>query len=229
VGNVASPVYEREDSSFGNRAVDVSYDYVLSKPLTRAEILTSRIGELSPNPFKGFMGTNYRIQSQELVSLLDELIRDRLVAKAVQQNVSTIIDVQRGLDTSIKAAERETARQLADFLSTMNPTAFEWLIRVLLLKLGYSEIVVTRPSNDGGVDLRAKLVVAGITNIETAVQVKRTNSVGRPTVQNLRGSLTAHETGLLVTSGTFTAGAIEEAREAESADGCRFEQLSPRN
>jgi restriction endonuclease Mrr len=39
--------------------------------------------------------------------------------------------------------------------------------------------------------------------------------VGAPVVQNLRGALSAHEAGLLVTSGQFTAGAIAEAKDPQ--------------
>jgi restriction system protein len=95
----------------------------------------------------------------------------------------------------------------------MDPTAFEWLVRAVLARLGYADIEVTKPSNDGGVDLRARLVAKGVTNIKTAVQAKRTASVSRPVVQNLRGSLSAHESGLLVTSGHFTDSAEREAQE----------------
>jgi len=54
-------------------------------------------------------------------------------------------------------------------------------------------------------------------NIETAVQAKKTQSVGRPVVQNLRGALSAHESGLPVTSGNFTDVAEEEARDLTKA------------
>jgi restriction system protein len=53
--------------------------------------------------------------------------------------------------------------------------------------------------------------------IQTCIQVKRQKTVGRPVVQNLRGSLGAHETGVLVTSGEFTADAGEEAEDASKA------------
>jgi restriction system protein len=49
--------------------------------------------------------------------------------------------------------------------------------------------------------------------IRTCIQVKRQQSVGAPVVQNIRGSLSAHEAGLLVTSGQFTSGAIAEAND----------------
>lgn len=83
----------------------------------------------------------------------------------------------------------------------------------LLLKLGYKNVDVTKQSGDGGVDVRATLVAGGVANMRTCIQVKRHQTVGRPIVQNVRGSLSAHEAGLLVTSGRFTEDAREEAKD----------------
>ena len=78
--------------------------------------------------------------------------------------------------------------------------------------------------------LSIALLANGVTDIRTAVQAKRTVSVGRPAVQNLRGSLSAHESGLLVTSGRFTDEAKQEAREPTKVpialiDGSRLVDL----
>ncbi len=120
---------------------------------------------------------------------------------------------QRDLDAAIKRVRQQTANELRNHISRMDYTAFEWLVRALLLKLGYTNVEVTKHSGDGGVDVRALLVASGVANIQTCIQAKRQQSVGRPVVQNLRGSLSAHEAGLLVTSGNFSREAIEEAKE----------------
>ena len=216
VGHVISPVYDRGESEFGTRAVDVSYDDIVEPPLTRQEIGASWIGSLAFNPFARFMGTNFRIGDGAISATLDELLKGRLRA-ASGEPPPPVIDIQRGLDSAIKGAQREVGRELSSHIASMDPTTFEWLIRALLMELGYSDIIVTKASNDGGIDLRAKLIAGGIANIKTAVQVKRTKSVGRPVVQNLRGSLSAHETGLLVTSGSFTEGAEAESQDLTKA------------
>jgi restriction system protein len=104
-------------------------------------------------------------------------------------------------------------RQVAD----MDPTAFGWLIKALLIKLGYTNAEVTKQSGDGGIDVTATLVAGGITNIQTAIQAKRTKSVGRPVIQALRGSLRAHQTGLVITSGRFADNAFEDASDPGKA------------
>src|SRR5918912_3716413 len=51
IGRVESPVYER-DSSFGRYCVDVVFDYLVTPPVTRPEILDQK--NLSAfGPFKG--------------------------------------------------------------------------------------------------------------------------------------------------------------------------------
>jgi restriction system protein len=100
----------------------------------------------------------------------------------------------------------------------MDPIAFEWLTRRLFVKLGYHEVTVTKQSGDGGIDVRATLAAAGVTKIPISLQVKRQKSpVGRPIVQNLRGSLGPHELGILITSGGFSQEAISDAEDGKKA------------
>jgi restriction system protein len=66
--------------------------------------------------------------------------------------------------------------------------------------------------------------------MQTCIQVKRQQTVGRPIVQNIRGSLSAHEAGLLVTSGYFTDEAREEANDPRKVpialiDGLKLTEL----
>lgn len=161
------------------------------------------------------MGTNARLPDAGIVAALDEALKGRLVPLSSSLPRSDrVADSQLDLDKAIKNARHQAENALAAYISEMEPYAFELLIKVLLTALAYTDIVVTKQSNDGGIDIRANLAVGGITSIKTAVQVKRTKSVGRPVVQSLRGSLSAHESGLLITSGRFTEGAELEAREA---------------
>lgn len=121
-------------------------------------------------------------------------------------------------DREVKVANREVERQLREHISVMDATVFEWLIRLLFLKLGYRIDRDPKRGADGGIDVRATLVVAGgIGGIRTCIQVKRQPSVGRPDVQKLRGALGVHETGVLVTSGEFANAAVEEAKDNSKA------------
>lgn len=110
-----------------------------------------------------------------------------------------------------KHNERVRAQLLAE-LHEMDPKAFEELIGRLLEALGFEDVEVTNFYGDAGVDVRGTLSVGGVTNVRTAIQVKRkAQSVGAPLVQQLRGSLSTHERGLIITVGHFTAKAAAEA------------------
>ena len=212
VGHVTSPVYERE-SSFGRYCVDVTFDYKVLPPLTRPEALENDILN-KLGPFKWAMGTNFVIQDPAITAELDRMLVGRLISIARNKELNPNAQVsQESLDAAIKQAKRETSHKVRKYIEQMDPTAFEWLVRALLLKLGYKNVDVTKQSGDSGVDLRATLVARGVANMRTCIQVKRHQTVGRPIVQNLRGSLSAHEAGLLVTSGRFTEDAREEAQD----------------
>ena len=217
VGRVSSPVYEREAGEFGRHAVDVAYDFRVEPPLTRLAIAALKNRMSTAPAFMGFMGTNLRLLDSEMVAELDDAIRSRLVAISAAAPSSNAVATQLDLDKAIKSARRATASELHEHVAAMHPTAFEWLVRALLVAIGYIDVEVTKQSGDGGIDVRATLVAGGIAHIATAVQVKRTKTVMAPVVQNLRGSLSAHESGLLITSGRFTEGARIEAREPNKA------------
>lgn len=104
--------------------------------------------------------------------------------------------------------------RLRALLTEMDPKEFEHLIGRLLGALGFTAIEVTQFHGDKGVDLRATLTVGGITDVRTAIQVKRwSNNVQAPQVRELRGGLGPHDRGLVITTAGFSPGAIEEAIE----------------
>ena len=97
-------------------------------------------------------------------------------------------------------------------LSELDPQAFEHLIGALLSSLGFEEVLVTKYSGDGGIDVRATLTVGGVTDVKTAVQVKRwAKNIAGKTVRELRGGLGPHERGLIITLSDFTPDAQQEA------------------
>lgn len=112
------------------------------------------------------------------------------------------------------AQHNKTVRQaLHEQLGSMSPKDFEALVGRLLVALGFEDAEVTQYSGDGGVDVRGTLVVGGVIRIRMAVQAKRyKNNIQSPVVQQVRGSLGAHDQGLIITTSDFSAGAREEAQ-----------------
>ena len=116
-----------------------------------------------------------------------------------------------GLLAQITQYNAGVARDLHVRLMAMTPTEFELLVGTLLDKMGFA-VTVTNPTADGGVDVYGTLAVGGTMGLNMAVQVKRwKNNVRSPEVQKLRGSLTVHEQGLIVTTSGFSKGAVTEA------------------
>jgi len=113
--------------------------------------------------------------------------------------------------------------QVADILFNMDAYAFEKLAQRLLRECGFSEVRVTKKSGDGGIDGTGKLRIQGIFSFNVAFQCKRyKGKVGAPEIRDFRGSLDQNiEKGVLITTGSFT----QDAREEASSPGKRVIDL----
>jgi len=122
-----------------------------------------------------------------------------------------------GLAYQIEEHNREVRKKLHRQLQKMLPDAFEDLIGRLLAEIGFEKVQVTGRQGDGGIDVRGTLVVGEVIRTRMAVQVKRwKNNVQAPTVQQVRGSLGAHEQGLIITTSDFSSGARTEAERPDA-------------
>ncbi len=102
----------------------------------------------------------------------------------------------RGLVFEIEQHNKKVRQALHKSLLAMKPAEFEELIGRLLAEIGFEDIEVTKRTGDGGIDVRGTLVVGEVIRTKMAVQVKKwktKNRVQAPIVQQVRGSLGAHE------------------------------------
>jgi restriction system protein len=138
--------------------------------------------------------------------------------RRVSRGVFALAEAQPGdIGQRIESLNRKTRADLRKRLLGMPPDRFEALISELLIAIGFEEatVEVTRYSGDGGVDVRGVLNAGGVTQVNAAVQAKRwKRNVQARTVRELRGSLTAHEQGIIITTSDFSSGARKEAEEA---------------
>ena len=97
-------------------------------------------------------------------------------------------------------------------LLEMPPEAFERLTQRLLLEAGFRDVEVVGKSGDGGLD-GVGVYRLSLVSFPIYFQSKRyKGSVSASTVRDFRGAMAGRgEKGLLVTTGTFTRGAREEA------------------
>lgn len=122
-----------------------------------------------------------------------------------------------GLAFEIEQHNRKVRQALRKRLLEMKWEEFEELIARLLAEMGFEEIEMTGPSGDGGIDVRGTLVVGDVIRTRMAVQVKKwKRNVQAPVVQQVRGSLGAHEQGLIITTSDFSPGARKEAARPDA-------------
>lgn len=139
-----------------------------------------------------------------------------------------------GLAYQIAQHNREVRHALRKRLLALNPKEFEEMVGILLVEMGFEDIRVIGRSGDGGVDVRATLVVGDVVRIRMAVQAKKWrigNNVQAPDVQRVRGSLGTHDQGLIITTSDFSPGARTEAERADAVpvalmNGEQFATLS---
>ncbi len=103
--------------------------------------------------------------------------------------------------------------QLIDLMRQLPPAGFERLSQRLLREAGFSQVVVTGKSNDGGIDGYGTLQVNPLVSFKVLFQCKRyANSVSSPDIRNFRGAMAGRaDKGIIITTGTFTTEALREA------------------
>jgi restriction system protein len=103
--------------------------------------------------------------------------------------------------------------RLLDILLKLPPSGFERLAQRLLREAGFSQVVVTGKSNDGGIDGHGTLMVNPLVSFRVLFQCKRyAGAVSSPDVRNFRGAMQGRaDKGIIITTGSFTADAIREA------------------
>ena len=122
-----------------------------------------------------------------------------------------------GVHAQIHGQNQEVRTRLLNQVRERSPEEFEKLVELLLVKTGFTDVEVTPRGADGGIDVRGTLVVGDVVGVRMAVQAKRwQGKVGAPIVQQVRGSLGAHEQGLIITTSDFSQEARREAARADA-------------
>lgn len=107
--------------------------------------------------------------------------------------------------------------EVIDLLLKLPPAGFERLSQRLLREAGFTQVVVTGSSGDGGIDGYGTLQINPLVSFKVLFQCKRyTKSVSPSHVRDFRGAMAGRaDKGIIITTGTFTA----EARREASRDG----------
>lgn len=104
-----------------------------------------------------------------------------------------------------------------DVLLALPPAGFERLAQRLLRESGFTQVVVTGQTGDGGIDGYGTLQVNPLVSFKVLFQCKRyAKSVSPSHVRDFRGAMSGRaDKGIVITTGTFTA----EARREATRDG----------
>jgi restriction system protein len=134
----------------------------------------------------------------------------RFVQDASRKNAASISN-ENDLDSG--EAELTWRDELLQTLLTIDPSAFERLVQRLLRESGFIQVEVTGRSGDGGVDGKGIMRLGGLLSFHVIFQCKRyRDSVGPSYVRDFRGAMVGRaDKGLLITTGTFTRSAEQEA------------------
>ncbi|MGK2900325.1 MAG: restriction endonuclease [Burkholderiaceae bacterium] len=108
---------------------------------------------------------------------------------------------------------KDYREEVLNTLLALPPAGFERLSQRLLREAGFTQVVVTGQSGDGGIDGYGLLQVNPLVSFKVLFQCKRyAKSVSPSQVRDFRGAMSGRaDKGIVITTGTFTAEAKREA------------------
>lgn len=167
----------------------------------------------------------------QINAYVDKVLSKRDTEKKTQKkyisHTENIIEStpQERLYSSFDSIRQTVFDEILDTILTKNPLEFEKLVVQLLQKMGYGgEIknsgLVTKASNDGGIDGIIKEDVLGLGRIH--IQAKRyakDNTVSRGEIQGFVGALAVAQSnkGVFITTSKYSKGALEYAENLNGA------------
>jgi restriction system protein len=136
-------------------------------------------------------------------------------AKATAQSAPSTPNSGDNITAPLVAPPTDQSWQddLMAILLSMKPVAFERLCQRILRETGFVEVKVTGRSGDGGIDGVGLVRLGGLLSFPVLFQCKRyKGSVDASTIRDFRGAMVGRaDRGLVMTTGTFTRYAKEEA------------------
>lgn len=121
--------------------------------------------------------------------------------------------------------------ELLNTLQSLSAEGFERLCQRLLRESGFEQVKVTGKSGDGGIDGIGILQVNPFVSFDVLFQCKRyKGSVSSSQIRDFRGAMLGRaDKGIILTTGSFTSGAKNEARRVpppiELVDGDKLIEM----
>ena len=146
-------------------------------------------------------------------NLYDDYIAELRARRAMRTNEVSPDPVESDIEGEAEAVDaRDWKDELLEAILAMPAAAFERLAQRLLREAGFTSTRVTGRSGDHGID-GVGVYQLSLLSFPVFYQCKRyRESVGPDAVRDFRGAMAGRgDKGLLITTGTFTSGAREEA------------------
>jgi restriction system protein len=156
---------------------------------------------------KGFKASLGQDQSRQLFLKWVKIFQEQRKQKEQHEPVAEKVAEGTG------AVSKDYRDEVLDVLLALPPAGFERLSQRLLREAGFTQVVVTGQSGDGGIDGFGMLQVNPLVSFKVLFQCKRyAKSVAPSQVRDFRGAMSGRaDKGIIITTGTFTAEAKREA------------------
>lgn len=142
-----------------------------------------------------------------------------LVEQAIIGNKKQILEKPNiQIPALIEAANKKVKEQLKDAISQITWREFESsFLTQILDALGFEDIQITQPTRDGGKDAYCNYK-RGLVMSEAIVSAKhwKTKVIDASEIQRLRGIKGSSDTGIIVTSSSFSEAALAEAAPSQN-------------
>lgn len=156
---------------------------------------------------KGFKTTLTPEQARNLFLKWVKIFQEQRKAKENTEPIAERVAEGTG------AISKDYREDVLEVLLSLPPPGFERLSQRLLRESGFTQVVVTGQSGDGGIDGFGILQVNPLVSFKVLFQCKRyAKSVVPSQVRDFRGAMSGRaDKGIIITTGTFTAEAKREA------------------
>lgn len=151
-------------------------------------------------------------QAREIFLRWVKIFQEQRRAKAVVEE-----PIAEQVAEGIGALSKDYRAEVIELLLGLPPSGFERLSQRLLREAGFTQVIVTGQSGDGGIDGYGTLQINPLVSFKVLFQCKRyTKSVSPSHVRDFRGAMAGRaDKGIIITTGSFTA----EARREATRDG----------
>jgi restriction system protein len=152
-------------------------------------------------------------QSEEIFRKWAKIFQEQKKKKDAEEPLAEQIAEGTG------SPSKDYREEVLEVLIKLPAEGFERLSQRLLREAGFTQVLVTGKSGDGGIDGVGTLQINALVSFKVLFQCKRyanANSVTPSQVRDFRGAMGGRaDKGIIITTGTFTA----EARKEASRDG----------